>query len=76
MYIKSSSVTRTKYPIAMYEISKNEFFGNLGHWYKHGPHWINFIILTFISEKNRYFKCPYKIWNKFISFDMGKKKEI
>jgi hypothetical protein len=27
-----------------------------------------------MSEKNRYFKCPYKIWSKFISFDMRKKK--
>jgi len=35
---------------------------------------INFAILTFISEKNRYSKCLYKIWNKIISFDMKKKR--
>ncbi len=37
---------------------------------KHGPHWIHFIVLTFINEKNRDFKCPYRIWSKIISFDM------
>ncbi len=76
MYIKCSNVTRTKCPIAMYKISKIENLGNFGPFIKHGPHWINFIILTFINENNKYFRCPYKIWNKFISFDMGKKKDI
>jgi len=57
----------------MYKISKNENFGKFGPLIKHCPHWINFTILTFISEKNRYFRCPCKIWNKFISFDMKKK---
>jgi hypothetical protein len=33
---------------------------------EHGPHWINFNILTFISENNRYFKCLYKSWNTII----------
>jgi hypothetical protein len=33
-------------------------------------------ILTFISEKNRYFKCLYKSWNKIISFDMRKKGKL
>ncbi len=47
---KCSNVTRTKCPIAMYKISKNEFFGNFGPLIEHGPHWINFIIFTFISE--------------------------
>ncbi len=42
---------------------------------EHGPHWINFTILIFINEKNKYSKCQYKIWNKIISFDMRKKKE-
>jgi hypothetical protein len=42
---------------------------------EHGPHWIDFIIITFISEKNRYFRCPYKIWSKFITFDMKKKRK-
>jgi hypothetical protein len=51
---------------------KNEFLGNFGPLIEHGPHWINFIILTFISEKNRYSRCLYKIWNKIISFDRRK----
>jgi hypothetical protein len=33
-------------------------------------------ILTFISEKNRYFKCLHKSWNKIISFDMRKKGKL
>jgi hypothetical protein len=66
----------------MYKISKSEFFGNFGPLIEHGPHWINFIILTFISEynnnnnnnnNNNKFRCLYKIWNKYISFDMKKK---
>jgi hypothetical protein len=72
MYFKTSNVTRIKYPIAMYKISKSEIFGNFGPLIEHGPHWINFIIFTFISENNGYFKCPYKIWNRFISFEMSK----
>jgi hypothetical protein len=40
---------------------------------EHGPHWITFIILTFISEKNKYCKGLYKIWNNFFSFNMRKK---
>jgi hypothetical protein len=42
---------------------------------KNGPHWIHFIILTFISEINRHFRGLCKIWNKIISFDMKKKCE-
>ncbi len=42
---------RTKCFIAMYKVSKNEISGNFGPLIDHGPHWINFIILTFISEK-------------------------
>ncbi len=34
---------------------------------------MNFIILTFINENNKYFKILYKIWNKFISFDVRKR---
>jgi ABC-type transporter MlaC component len=40
---------------------------------KHGSHWINFTIIIFISESNRYFKSLYKIRNKIISFDIDKK---
>ncbi len=53
---------------------KSEIFGNFGPLIEHGPHWINFNILIFISENNRYSICLYKIWNKIISFDMKKKK--
>jgi len=68
----------------MYECDKNQMpYCNVkkfkkpnfwGFWplIEHGPHWINFIIFTFISEKNRYFKGIYKIWNKIISFKMKK----
>jgi len=76
MYIKCSNVTRTKCPIAMYKISKSDFFENFGPLIEHSPHWINFIILTFISENNRYFRCPYKVWSKFISFHMKKKRKF
>ncbi len=76
MYIKISSLIRTKCPIAMYKISKNEIFGNFGPLIEHGPHWINFTIFTFISENNGYFRCPYKIYfiwderkNKFKTYN-------
>jgi len=55
------------------KVFKSENFGNFGPLIKYGPHWINFTILTFISENNRYSKCLYKIWNKIISFDIKKK---
>jgi hypothetical protein len=38
---------------------------------EHGPHWINIIIFTFISEKNKS-TGVYRICNKIISFDMKK----
>ncbi len=74
MYINCSNVTRTKCPIALYKISKNEIYGNFGPLIEHGPYWINFIVLTFISRKKKSnnFRCPYKIWNKYISFNMNK----
>jgi hypothetical protein len=70
------NVTRTKCPIAMLKVSKSQNFENFGLLIEYGPHWINFIILTFISEKNRYFKSLHKIWNKIISFYMRKKGEL
>jgi len=39
-------------------------------------HKINFTNLIFTSEKIKYFRCLYTIWNKIISFDMRKKKII
>jgi hypothetical protein len=66
------NVTRTKCPIAMLKVLKNQISGNFEPLIEHGSHWINFTIFTFISEKNRYFKCLHKI----ISFDMRKKGEM
>jgi hypothetical protein len=66
------NVTRIKCPIVMQEVSKSQYFGYFGPLIEHGPYWINFIIFTFISENNRYFKGLYKIWTKIISFDMKK----
>jgi hypothetical protein len=60
----------------MYKVSKNEIFGSLGSLIEHGTHWINYIILTSISENNRYFTCLYQLWNKFISFDVKKKGNL
>jgi hypothetical protein len=57
----------------MYKISKKNKFGNFGPFIEYGPHRRNFTIFTFISEKKRYFRCSYKIWGNFISFDMRKK---
>ncbi len=54
-------------------MSKKTKFGNFGPLIEHGPHWINFTIINFISENNRYFGGLYKLWNKIISFDMNKK---
>jgi hypothetical protein len=62
----------------MYEFDQNQmpYYSSFGPLIEHGPHWINFIIFTFISENNRYFRGIYKIWNKIISFDMKKKGEM
>jgi len=49
---------------------------NWGPLIKHASHLINFIILTFVSEKNKYSRYLYKIWRNFISFDMKKKGGI
>jgi hypothetical protein len=55
--------------------SKNENSKKVGPLIEHGPHWINFIIFTFISEKNKYFRRLYKIRNQII-FLQEKKGEI
>jgi hypothetical protein len=68
------NVTKTKCPIVILKVSKSEFFGNFGPLIEHSPHWINFTIIIFISEKSRYYRCLYKNWNKIISFDTRKKK--
>jgi len=76
MCIKCMNVTRTKCPVIMEKVFKSQNFGSFGTLTEHGPHWINFNILTFISENNRYFRGLYKIWKKNISFDMRKKGEM
>jgi hypothetical protein len=52
---------------------KSEISGLFGPLIEGGPHWVNYTILIFISENNRYSRCLYKIWNKIISFDMREK---
>jgi hypothetical protein len=51
---------------------KVKFLGILAIDIEHGPHWLNFTILTFINENDTYFKGLYKIWNKIIWLDMRK----
>jgi hypothetical protein len=51
MCIKCINVARTKCPIAMLIFLINQIYGNFGPLIEHGPHWINFTIFTFISEK-------------------------
>jgi hypothetical protein len=43
---------------------------------EHGPHWINFIIFTFINEDKENSKCIHKFWREFISFDIKKKANL
>ncbi len=74
MYIKCMNDTKTKCFIVMQNVSKSEISKNFGPLIEHGPHCINFIIITFISENNRYQRFLYKIWNKIISFDIKKRK--
>lgn len=56
MYIKCSSVKKIKCHIIIYNIFKNTIFENFEPLIEHGSLRINFIILTFISEKCKYFK--------------------
>ncbi len=67
---------KKKCPLALSCFSKSQIFGDFGPLIKHCLHWINFVIFTFLSEKNRYFKCLHIIWNKTISLDMKKKGEM
>jgi len=52
-----------------------KFLRILGHKWNMVSTLNKFIILTLISEKNRYSKCLYKILNKIISFHMRKKNK-
>jgi hypothetical protein len=69
-------MTKTQVPYYNVKSLKNEIYENFGPFIEHGPHWINFIVFTFISENNRYSRCLYKIWNKIISFDMKKNRNL
>ncbi len=53
---------------------KSENSKNYGPLIEHGPHWIIFIILTFINENNLYFRHMYKILKELILFDIKKGK--
>jgi len=61
------------YNVKCFKISNLKSFGPL---IEHGPHWINFTILTFLSEKNRYFRGLYKIWNKINSLTWEKRWNV
>jgi hypothetical protein len=49
-----------------YYNSKDQIFRNFGPLIEHGPHWINFTILTFISEKKKTLKAYIKFGTKLI----------
>jgi hypothetical protein len=42
---------KNQMPYCNQKISKNQNFGNFGPLIDYGPCWINFTIITFISEK-------------------------
>jgi len=58
-----------------------KFLGILNQNYfiliEHGPHWINFIILTFINENTIYSKCLYNnLKQNYFIWHEEKKREI
>jgi hypothetical protein len=67
MYIGCINVTETKCPIVFKKFQKVKFFGNFGPLIEHSPHWINFTIIIFISEKvdiiNAYIKFGTKLFH-------------
>jgi len=52
---------KNQMPYCNVKNSKNQISMNFGPLIKHGSHSINFIILTFISENNIYFRSLHKI---------------
>jgi hypothetical protein len=54
-------MTRTKCPIVMEKVFKNQNFGLL---IEYGPHSINFTIFTFVSEKEDTVKAYIKFRTK------------
>ncbi len=60
----------TYYNVKLFKKSTFEIFEPL---IEHGPHLINFIILTFISENNRYLRDLHKIWTKLFHLTWEKK---
>ncbi len=42
---------KNEMPYCNVRFLKSQIYGNIGPLIKHGPHWINFTIFTFISEK-------------------------
>jgi hypothetical protein len=61
---KMYNVTRTKWPIVMQIISKSQIYRNFGPFIEHGLPWINFTILTFISETIDTLEVYIKFWTK------------
>ncbi len=72
MYIKCSSLTRTKCSVAMYKVLRSEIYENFGLFIEHDPHWINFTIFIFIHEKidiinvDKLFETINFIWHEFL----------
>ncbi len=64
MCIKCMNVTRTKCLVIMEKVFKSQIFGSFGTLIEHGPHWINFNILTFISEKKKTLEAYIKFEKK------------
>jgi hypothetical protein len=52
---------KNQMPYCNFKNSKSQISKNFGPLIEHGPNWINFTILTFISEKNRCFRDLYTI---------------
>jgi hypothetical protein len=74
MYIKCINETKTKYPITMLKNSKSENLKKFEQWKEYGPHWINFTILNFMNENNRYLKAYIKFGTKLLHLTWEKKK--
>jgi hypothetical protein len=70
------SVTKLNALLQCKFFQKNEFLRNFGPLIEHGPHWINFTILTFISEKNDIPDAYIKFGTKLFHLTGEKKGEV
>ncbi len=71
--MKKYECDKNKCPIVMWKISKNEICKNFGPLIKHGPHWINFIILISRVEKIDILDVYIKIGTKLFHL-IGEKR--